>query len=95
MKQHRFRSALLTGTVLILGVTGWHYFASPLIGGSTNYVITHGVSMEPRFHSGDLALVRPAAQYRVGDVVAYHSSLLHLVVLHRIYAIHDGRYTFK
>lgn len=51
--------------------------------------------MEPRFHSGDLAIVRPAGQYKVGDIVAYHSSLLHLTVLHRIYAITDGRYTFK
>ncbi|MGA9857541.1 MAG: signal peptidase I [Solirubrobacteraceae bacterium] len=95
MKQHRLRSALLTGLLLTLGGAAWHYFASPTIGGSTSYVVTHGVSMEPRFHSGDLALVRPAAQYRVGDVVAYHSSLLHIVVLHRIYAIHDGRYAFK
>ena len=51
--------------------------------------------MEPRFHTGDLAIVRPADQYKVGDIVAYQSSLLHTVVLHRIVAIHDGRYTFK
>ncbi len=75
--------------------TAWLYFAPPEIGGSTAYVVTHGVSMEPHFRSGDLAIVRPAAQYRVGEIVAYHSSLLHEVVLHRIYAIHDGRYTFK
>lgn len=80
---------------MILAGTAWLYLGPPSIGGSTSYVVTHGVSMEPRFHSGDLALVRPAAQYNVGDIVAYHSSLLHLVVLHRIYAIHDGRYTFK
>jgi signal peptidase I len=95
VKRHRYRSALLTGVLLILAGIGWHYFAPPLIGGSTNYVITHGVSMEPRFKTGDLALVTPAAHYRVGDIVAYRSSLLHIVVLHRIYAIHDGRYTFK
>jgi len=51
--------------------------------------------MEPSFKTGDLAIVKPAGQYRVGDIVAYHSSLLHIVVLHRIHAIHDGRYTFK
>jgi signal peptidase I len=95
VKRHRFRSALLTSVLVILAGTGWHFFASPLIGGSTNYVVTHGVSMEPRFKSGDLVLITPAARYRVGDVVAYHSSLLHIVVLHRIHAIHDGRYTFK
>ena len=54
------------------------------IGGSTRYVVTNGDSMEPLFHSGDLALVRPAGQYKVGDIVAYWSTLLHTVVLHRI-----------
>jgi signal peptidase I len=95
VKRHRIRSAILTSALLALGLTGWHFFASPLIGGSTSYVVTHGISMEPRFKTGDLALVKPASQYKVGDVVAYHSSLLHIVVLHRIYAIHNGRYTFK
>jgi signal peptidase I len=75
--------------------TAWSFFAPPGIGGSTEYVVTHGVSMEPHFHSGDLAIVRPAGQYRVGEIVAYHSTLLHEVVLHRIVAIHNGRYTFK
>ena len=51
--------------------------------------------MEPRFHGGDLALVRPAGRYEVGEIVAYHSSLLQFVVLHRIVAIHNGHYTFK
>jgi len=81
--------------VLTFVGAAWLLFAPPLMGGRTTYVVTHGVSMEPTFHSGDLALVRPASQYRVGEVVAYHSSLLHIVVLHRIIAIHNGRYTFK
>ena len=34
-------------------------------------------------------------EYRVGDVVAYHSTLLHVVALHRIIAIHGSRYVFK
>lgn len=80
---------------MILAGTAWFYLAPPLLGGSTSYVVTHGVSMEPRFKTGDLALVTPSPRYKVGDVVAYHSSLLHIVVLHRIYAIHDGHYTFK
>ncbi|HET8980263.1 MAG TPA: signal peptidase I [Solirubrobacteraceae bacterium] len=95
MAPPRVRSAVLTGIVVILAATAWLYLAPPGVGGSTTYVVTHGVSMEPHFHTGDLALVRPAADYRVGDVVAYRSSLLHLVVLHRIYAIRHGRYTFK
>src|SRR6478609_8281706 len=51
--------------------------------------------MEPRFHTGDLAIVRPAATYRVGEIVAYHSTLLHLTVLHRIIGRHGNRYVFK
>lgn len=65
------------------------------LGGQTTYVVTHGTSMEPSFHTGDLAVVRPADHYRVGDIAAYHSQVLHTVVMHRIVAIHHGRYTFQ
>ena len=74
---------------------GWWYFAPTKIGGTTRYVVTKGTSMEPMFHSGDLAIVRPTGQYKVGDVVAYWSTLLHTVALHRIIAIRAGQYTFK
>ena len=33
--------------------------------------------MEPRFHAGDLALVRSQSSYRVGEVVAYESGAPH------------------
>ncbi len=51
--------------------------------------------MEPRFHSGDLALVRPDNTYRIGQIVAYHSTLLHVTVLHRIIGRDGNRYVFK
>jgi signal peptidase I len=57
------------------------------LGGATTYVTTHGVSMEPRFHTGDLAVLSPADSYSVGDVVAYHSDSLHTVVMHRIVSV--------
>ena len=95
MKRRRLRSQLLTAATVLVAIVAWVEFAPTQIGGSTTYVITHGVSMEPRFHTGDLALVRPAAHYRVGMVVAYHSSLLKVVVLHRIVAVNHGHYTFK
>ncbi|MGH2862652.1 MAG: signal peptidase I [Solirubrobacteraceae bacterium] len=85
----------MTAVVLALGGLGWFYLAPTQIGGSTRYMITHGISMQPMLHTGDLAIVRPAGNYKVGEVVAYHSTLLHTVVLHRIHAIRDGRYTFK
>jgi signal peptidase I len=95
VKTHRLRSGLITGALLLLAGAFWLFLAPPKIGGRSSYVITSGVSMEPHFHTGDLAVVRPADHYRVGDVVAYHSSLLHVVVLHRIIAIHGGHYVFK
>jgi signal peptidase I len=92
---HRLRSGLITGALVLLAGAFWLFLAPPKIGGRTSYVITSGISMEPSFHTGDLALVRPAAHYRVGEVVAYHSTLLHVVVLHRIIAIHGAHYVFK
>jgi signal peptidase I len=65
------------------------------LGGPFSYVSTHGISMAPRFHTGDLAVVRETATYRVGDVVAYRSQMLHTVVLHRIVATDGEHYTFK
>ena len=47
------------------------------LGGRTTFVSTHGTSMIPRFHAGDLAIVQPARDYRVGEIAAYHSTTLH------------------
>ena len=95
MKSHRLRSGLITGALLLLAGAFWLFLAPTKIGGRSTYVITSGTSMEPTFHTGDLAVVRPVDHYRVGEIVAYHSTLLHVVVLHRIIAIHGGRYVFK
>jgi len=77
--------------VMVVGLT----VIATLATGEVALVTTHGISMEPRFHTGDLAVIVPAAQYHVGDVVGYHSPLLHIVVLHRIVAEHAGLFTFK
>ena len=63
--------------------------------GTVSIVETHGTSMLPRFHSGDLALVWASGHYHVGQIVAYWSPLLHMVVLHRIVASGGGLFTFK
>jgi signal peptidase I len=65
------------------------------LGGKTAYVTTYGVSMEPAFHAGDLAITRTSDTYGVGDVVAYRSKTLRRLVLHRVVAVEDGRYTFQ
>jgi signal peptidase I len=89
------RSWLLSATLVALAVTAWLVLAPTQIGGETSYVTTSGISMAPRFHSGDLAVVRPTEHYRVGQIVAYRSTLLQTVVLHRIIAIKGDRYVFK
>ncbi len=95
VKRNRLHSGLATLAVLIFAGVAWFYLAPTTIGGSTRYVVTHGVSMEPRFHTGDLAIVRPVANYRVGEIVAYWSTVLHTVVLHRIIAKDGNDYVFK
>lgn len=81
---------------LMLLVGGWYFFAPTQLGGSTSYVQIYGTSMQPRLHAGDLAVVRGASSYHVGEIVAYrNASLGGHVVLHRIIRIVDGRYFFK
>ncbi len=66
-----------------------------LLTGFLSIAATHGPSMLPRFHPGDLAVLWASGGYRLGQVVAYQSPLLHTTVLHRIVAYHGGLYTFK
>ena len=64
-------------------------------GGSMTYVITSGNSMEPGFVEGDLAVLRSASDYDVGDVAAYDSTELKKIVMHRVLEeTHEG-YTFQ
>jgi signal peptidase I len=70
-------------------------FLMPVPFGRASYVVTSGISMQPLFHAGDLAVVRAADDYQVGDVVAYRSRYLHTIVLHRIVAREGDRYLFK
>ena len=74
----------------------WMTLAPRQMGGPADYVVTHGISMQPKFHAGDLAIVRAAARYQIGDIVAYHSATMHTVVMHRIVAREGGdRFVFK
>ncbi len=83
--------------VLALGLLAfvWIQLAPHQLGGRSDYVVTSGISMEPRFHTGDLAIVREQSSYHVGEIVAYHSTMLHTTILHRIVKIQDGHYSFK
>ncbi|MBC7375387.1 MAG: signal peptidase I [Frankiales bacterium] len=81
--------------VAALAATLWLALSPTALGGDTSYVSTRGISMAPRFSTGDLAVVRSAQSYAVGDVVAYRSSTLKTIVMHRIVAVDNGRFTFK
>jgi signal peptidase I len=89
------RSGLISAALVVLAVAVWLLLAPTQIGGETSYVRTSGISMQPRFHTGDLAVVRPAKSYKVGDIVAYRSKVLHLVVLHRIIAVKGDGYVTR
>ncbi len=92
METRAGRSTWLSVVVLFVG---FMTLAPQQIGGPVDYVVTHGISMQPRFHAGDLAIVREADQYQVGDIVAYNSATLHTVVMHRIVAQEGDRFVFK
>jgi signal peptidase I len=83
MRSRRLSSWIIAG---LLAVLAWVFLAPPALGGQTSYVVTNGVSMAPAFHTGDLALVRRRSGYDVGDVIAYRSPTLGVVILHRIIA---------
>ena len=52
--------------------------------GRIRYVSTHGVSMIPTFHDGELVVVADVDTYRVGDIAAYRNPGDGRTVLHRI-----------
>jgi signal peptidase len=87
-------AALAAALLLVAVFLGWVFFAPPQLGGQTAYVIVNGNSMEPGMHRGDLALVRPADDYRPGDVVTYRHPELGFVI-HRIVSEEGGRFTLK
>ncbi|MGZ4547329.1 MAG: signal peptidase I [Blastococcus sp.] len=88
------RAARISAVAALLLAAVWMFWPVQL-GGGTVYVTTHGISMEPRFHTGDLAILRPQAQYRVGDVVAYRSVTLRTTVMHRIVAMDGDRFVIE
>lgn len=84
------RTQRIVGVTLL--ITLWA-LAAAIIVGPLDVVTTHGISMAPRFHDGDLAIIRSTADYEVGDIIVYRSTALQKVVMHRIVAEEDGRYT--
>jgi signal peptidase I len=60
-------------TLLTAGLfAAWFLVLGPsVLGGPATYVVVDGTSMEPTLVDGDLAIVRRADAYEVGDVIAF------------------------
>ncbi|WP_307612930.1 signal peptidase I [Pseudarthrobacter sp. W1I19] len=87
---HRLRAVVLA-VIAILGACVGVVLAS----GQAGIVITHGVSMNPLYHQGDLVIIARASSYAVGDIAAYNLPGRDEVALHRIIGGSDGAFVFK
>ena len=78
------RHSITVGLLVTVAiVAAWLTFLRPTwLGGPAGYVIVAGVSMEPAFHTGDLAITQRQPSYAVGDVIAFETE--GGVVIHRI-----------
>lgn len=83
------------GASLVLAIFMWMNFGPRQLGGSVSYVMTHGISMEPRVHQGDLVILRQSETYRPGDVIGYRSAALGQTVMHRVVETDERGYVTK
>jgi signal peptidase I len=89
-RRHPLRVAFTLSLIAVL----WLLFAPIAIGGQVAYVIINGNSMEPGMRRGDLAILRQASSYAVGDVVTYRHPEIGPVI-HRIIAREEARFVFQ
>ncbi|MEJ5201983.1 MAG: signal peptidase I [Anaerolineales bacterium] len=84
------RFTLSVCSIIIL----WVLFAPAKFGGSVEYLIVDGDSMLPALSKGDLVLLRGAALYQPGDVIAYRNPQFGIVI-HRILRQEGQRFVLK
>ncbi|MFT6942532.1 MAG: signal peptidase I [Nitriliruptoraceae bacterium] len=77
-------SAGLRTAGIVAAVVAWLLVGPRQLSGPVAAVSTSGQSMAPTYRPHHLVVVKRAASYDVGDVVAYRSASLDTVVLHRI-----------
>jgi signal peptidase I len=96
MKPTKRRPSLLLNLILFLGLVAiWIAFAPAKLGGQASYVMVHGSSMEPGYHTGDLVILRRAQTYLVGDVVTYRDPKFGAYVIHRIIGMDGERFVLQ
>ena len=74
---------------LLVVLAGWTVFLRPtFLGGPATYVVVRGDSMLPLYKTGDLVVLRAAAEYERHDIVAYRVPAGQIggghIVVHRI-----------
>jgi signal peptidase I len=92
--RRRLVASLGSAFTLVVVICAWIAFAPPQLGGQTSYVIISGNSMEPGMHRGDLAVIRQASRYQVGEVVTYRHPQIGPVI-HRIVAEDGAAFVFQ
>ncbi len=94
MKRLFNTKALFAAAGFVVVLLIWILFAPVQIGGNAFYVVVNGNSMEPGFSKGDLAVLKTASDFQVGDIVAYKYPGLG-DVFHRIVEIKGNSYIMK
>lgn len=92
--RHPLRAGIAAGITLVLAAVLWLLFAPQSLGGDFAYALVRGSSMSPALANNDLVLIRSAADYDVGDAVAYRDPQLG-TVLHRIVDDDGERFTLQ
>ncbi len=93
--------SLLAGLVPWLLLAGLLAMMWPVrFGGTTNFIIVSGRSMERTYHTGDLVITKERSSYRVGDVVVYRipggGAGAGREIVHRLHErLPDGRFLVR
>jgi len=97
MRVHQRLSNEITNILAIIGLIVMFFILLPAsLGGRATYLVVNGKSMEPKFHLGDLAVVKPSESYQIGDIVAYKNQQLeNELVIHRIVNIQGDYFVLK
>ena len=90
----RRQALVLIGWLAVLAWS-WVTLRPSQLGGPVTYTVISGQSMNPALEVGDLALIRRADSYGIGDVVAYRTEG-GAIVLHRVTRVlDDGRFVLR
>jgi signal peptidase I len=94
-KSRRFPDAFSNILLVVAMAAIWMLFAPVKLGGQVFYVLVDGISMLPTFHTGDLAIVRKAPTYQIGEIVTYHDPFSGAFIIHRILGMQHDTFVMK